>query len=275
MANITVNAAVHSLLNSGGNLTTSTNALGTLGAPVTGASIATKLVGTEIQVASIKLNDATGLSLPVGSLSLNSSNQIVIHDADSNTENLPHLVDSLNNTVIASRILAASMDNVNFSLKLADIPLPASALTNGKNLFLTGSTYTTWGSGNKPSDGVFLGICKQGQDPITDGFIFNFAEGVTSEDRRFGVALQFIVSAGVWTLSSLENRPTAHISKNSSGTITHAAGWTYGADWLENSPITGTAGNPVNLNLYIITIDSSDNVTASLVVSGSFSVISR
>jgi len=46
MANITVSAAVHSLLNSGGDLTTSTNALGTLGAPVTATSITAKLGGT-------------------------------------------------------------------------------------------------------------------------------------------------------------------------------------------------------------------------------------
>jgi len=78
MANITVNAAVHSLLNSGGNLTTSTNALGALGAPVTATSITAKLGGTTpvankigneflkdtLEVDYISLTDHTGLTIP-------------------------------------------------------------------------------------------------------------------------------------------------------------------------------------------------------------------
>ena len=46
MPNITVSANVHSLLNSAGNLTNSTNALGALGAPVTSTAIVQKISGT-------------------------------------------------------------------------------------------------------------------------------------------------------------------------------------------------------------------------------------
>jgi len=82
MANITVSAAVHSLLNSGGDLTTSTNALGTLGAPVTATSITAKLGGTvpvankigneflkdTLEVDYISLTDQTGLTIPSATL---------------------------------------------------------------------------------------------------------------------------------------------------------------------------------------------------------------
>jgi hypothetical protein len=70
MANIIVSADVHSLLNSAGNLTNSTNALGALGAPVTGASIATKLNGQTIQPATLVLSDFANSTPPANALGL-------------------------------------------------------------------------------------------------------------------------------------------------------------------------------------------------------------
>lgn len=70
MPNITVSADVHALLNSAGNLTNSTAALGTLGAPVTGASIATKLNGQTIQPATLVLSDFANSTPPANALGL-------------------------------------------------------------------------------------------------------------------------------------------------------------------------------------------------------------
>lgn len=244
------------------------------GTPATTDSTLALLADTDLEVASIGLTDGTGTALAAGRLSLNAGGDVVVHDNDSNTEDLPHLINSLESLNFATFVAATSMDNVNFTRKLADIPLPASALTNNKKLHITGRTSAGWSTANKPSAGAFLILCKQGQNVETEGMYLNFAEGVYSEERAFHLMFFFTVAASVWTLAGATSTASAFVQKNNGGTITHAAGWSYiSEDWNDNSPITGAAGEPVMLELHLFTVDDSDAVTSNLFLSGQLSVI--
>lgn len=236
-------------------------------------SVLALLANSDLEVASIGLSDGTGTALDPGRLTLNANGDPVVHDNQSNAEDLPFLVNSLDSLNFATRVLAASMDNVSFSRKVADIPLPSSALTNGKQLFISGKTFAIWSTGNKPDAGAFLVLCKEGQDPEASGMIFNFAEGGTTEERSFSLALSFSVVSSTWTLAAQNAIASAIIRKNSAGTITHAAGWAFGTDWVNVELITGAAGEPVKLEIHLVSFDASDTVAANLFASGQLSVI--
>jgi hypothetical protein len=225
-----------------------------------------------LEVASIGLTDGTGTTLAAGRLGLNSSGDVVVHDNASNAEDLPYLVDSRESLNFSTRVLAAAMNNVTFSRKLADIYLPASALTDGKQLLIHGRTFALWTAGAIPNDVIVLVLCKEGEPPTEDGYFLTFAEGVTSEDRSFSLAFSFSVAATTWTLSRQSTIAACIVRKNNAGTITHAAAWDAG-DSGNQGPITGPVGEPVKFELHLVTLDASDTVVANLFASGQLSII--
>lgn len=239
-----------------------------------GAGVAILLADQDIEVASIGLSDGTGTALDAGSLTLNAAGEVVVHDNESNAEDLPHLVNSLESLNFATRVLATSMNNATFSRKMDSIPLPSSALTNGKQLFISGRTFALWSSGNKPDTGIYLVLCKEGQDPQSEGIFFNFADGVSSESRDFILPFSISVTAGAWTISVITSSAKALVKRSAAWIITHSVGWDDGGEIAIQSPISGSEGDPVILQLHIVTFDSSGTVAANLMISGQLSVIS-
>jgi len=274
MANITVSADVHSLLNSAGNLPNSTNALGALGAPVTGASIVSKLSNQNLSVASIQLTDGTGTALAVGSLSLNAAKNVVVHDLESNAEDLAYLVNSRESSNFAKVLTAANMTGATTFVKpIAEMLIKSSEITNGSAFCFSGQIRNNWTTGTKPDSGVYLWICREGTTPTNDGMFFNLAEGNVSELRDFSVPLSFSISAGVWSISFVGGGSKAICIKNNSGTITSVPAWTFATDMDISSSITNTVGQPVKLQVYVVTVNASATVTSTLTVSGNLSVI--
>jgi len=122
MANITVSGAVHSLLNSAGNLTASTNALGALGAPVTGASIATKLNGETLVLDGFTVTDFAGLTIP--SNTYGQKNGVAFFGNTS-------LADSINSKILVNVGSVVSGTGIT-SINIGSIPVAASDAVNGK-----------------------------------------------------------------------------------------------------------------------------------------------
>lgn len=245
------------------------------GTPATTESVLALLADADIEVASIGIIDGTGTQLDAGRLTLNAAGDVVVHDGESNTEDLPHLVNSRESLNFATRVIAASMNNVTFSRKLADINLPESFITNGKILHFFGDTFVAWSAGNKPNFETRLVLCKEGTDPTTSGIHFFIGMGAWSETIRFHLSFVFSVTDGVSTLNTEFTRPAGISTYNDDGVITQAASIHDGSEYFLESIITGLVGEPLKLELYLFTKDTTDTVTANLAASGSVSVISQ
>jgi hypothetical protein len=238
-------------------------------------SVLALLEDSDIPVASIQLADATGLALPAGSLSLNASDQLVIHDADSNAEDLPHLVNSLESINFATRILAGSINNTTFSKKLADIKLSSASITNGKILHIFGDTFASWSGGDKPNFESRFVICKAGTSPESSGFHFFVGMGNWSESIRFQIPFIFSVSSGVSTLNLVSSRSAGISLLHDNGVISTSASITDGVDLFIESVISALATESLHLEIHIVTNDNTDDVSADFYFSGNISAISQ
>ena len=244
------------------------------GTDPTAGSVLALLEGQAVEVASIGLTDGTGTALAAGRLSLNAASQIVIHDNESNAEDLPNLVNSRESINFSTLVQSGVMTGATtLSRLLADIPISSAEITNGKLLHLAGIVRSNWETGTKPDGGVFLFLCKEGTSPVDAGFFFNLAEGSVSESRDFKVTLGFTVGSGVWALAFVGGGAKAICAKNNAGTVTVVPAWTFGSDMGEAAGVGGDDDEPVKLKLYLVTINAAATVTTSLDVAGQLSAI--
>ena len=231
------------------------------------------LSATDLEVASIHLTDGTGTQLSSGSVTLDAANNIVVHDGESNTEDLPRNVNSREAASFAVRTVSSAMSNAIYARTLLDIPIPSTVLTNGKLIHITGRTFAGWSPGTLPDGGIFLILAKEGSLIPDEGMNFQLAQGSVSELREFLVSMVVLVSDGIWSLSSLHNKPSSFNFFNDGTSIATQGGWDWGGEWSESTPVSGPVGEPVKLRLSLVTLDTAGLVTASLFTSGNLSII--
>jgi len=237
-----------------------------------GAAINSALDGETLEVVGVTLTDTTGTTLQAGTLGLNDLGGLVVHDGESNGEDLPSLVDSVKLNLFDILIPAVSMNNEELaSFHVLDVVLNGSQATSGNTLSISGRISCKWSSSNKPDGGAFLVACLEGENPLVNSYGYQIATGVTSEMRHFDLLISLQADGDNFNLSFNNTSPNAIVQKNSSGTITHSAEWT-NADEAAAGPPSGVSGEPNKLRFYILTVDSSGTVSSSLLISGFLSL---
>lgn len=238
---------------------------------VTTETVLALLAPTDLEVASIGLTDGTGTALAPGRLTLNAAGDPVVHDNESNAEDLPYLVNSRSASAFAKKVGFTS--GAVQTYKLADIPLKANELTNGKILHFIGQVRASWLATIPTTPDITLVLCKQGQDPAVDGIRLTIAVATTSEIISFHTPMIVGASISTWTIADYVSAPTGIAQRNSAGTITHVGVWEAFADYNEISSLTGTAGAPVVLELHLRTSNASTTGGQVLLVSGNFATV--
>lgn len=240
-----------------------------------GTTVFTKVIPDELEVAAIKITDGTGTALDAGSLTLNAAGEVVVHDNESNAEDLPHLVNSRESINFAAVVMAGTMNGATtYSRKLCEIPMTDAEAANGKVISLAG-TLRIFAPGTRPDGGVFLVLCRDGDDPKTEGTTYVIGDGTTSEVRNFHIVRLVIDSAGTWTLDPGASGTQAIVTKNNGGTIAHAEGWADFVDANDVAVISGTTGEPFKLEMHLLTVNVSASVSSNVVISGQLSAISQ
>jgi len=246
MANITVSAAVHSLLNSGGDLTTSTNALGTLGAPVTGASIATKLNGQTIQPATLVLSDFANSTPPANALGL-AGGRLCLGNGSAVS----------GNPLTPRRVAGVKNVNLNGTAKtgarfaIVAIPLTSSETVVGTALNISGTVKLLF-------DDPFYNL----EDPVislTIGFTFPaYTTLATTKWQKYtclpvGTEIVYLVSNNIANSSTIERNAIAGVDKLTfSNTATVIASDRWG----------GAAGSTFSRNSETNVTNITDNTVA-------------
>ena len=283
MPNITVSADVNTLLTST-TLNASTSALGTLGAPVTSAAIVAKIAGAVQNVArigkefmpesfdviSLKLGNAGAVSLPAGTLSLNTAGAMVLHDGLRNGNNISNISNSNNCQQFFKELPTASLQNTTYILPLARFMLPASVAVSGKTLCFTGDVYVQNLFSIQPDGGIYLFWRRYGDNDLTK--IIYYTPPVTTTPFKLSVTLSVLMNANS-TIANGASKPA--VIRTSIG-ATEGAACLSVADGLNGGNLaiaTGafdiiTIGQPIDIEFGITTVDSSGLVTGSYAING-------
>ncbi len=225
------------------------------------------LEGETLEVAGVTLTDTSGVALAEGTLGLNGSGDVVVHDNTRNGGELDTLVSSKKASFFAKAITAASMNNQVRTVHLCDIPLSAAEATSGNTLYIKGHIFSKFSPGQKPDAGVYLIICFDGNDPaLGEGLSYPIAAGSTSESNEFFITIPLVVSGLNWEASLDQNTVASLAIVNNAGTITLQQSMN-GFDSF-NSNFLGPSGQANRLRFYIYTSDSSNAVTSNLYVGG-------
>jgi hypothetical protein len=246
MANITVSADVHALLNSAGNLTNSTAALGTLGAPVTGASIATKLNGQTIQPATLVLSDFANSTPPANALGL-AGGRLCLGNG----------VAVSGNPLTPRRVAGVKNVNLNGTAKtgarfaIVEIPLTSSETVVGAVLNISGTVKLLF------NDSFYIS-----EDPVlslTIGFTFPaYTTQATTKWQKYtcvpvGTEIVYLVSNNIANKLTIERNAIAGADKLTfSDTATVIASDRWG----------GAAGNTFTKNSVSSVTNIADNTVA-------------
>lgn len=285
MPNITVSASVHSLLNSAGNLTASTNALGTLGAPVTSAAIVAKIAGAVQDVArigkeympesfdviSLKLGNAGTVSLPAGTLSLNTAGEMVLHDGLRNGNNISNIPNSNSNQRFVKTILTANLQNTTYQLPLARFTLPASTSVNGKIISFTGDVYVRNAFTVQPDNGVYLFWRRYGVTALEQAVLFTLPSTINAS-HKISVSLSLVLSTNN-TVAGAFDAPviirTLIGATEGSACLSFADGIN-GLNLIIPTEANDliTIGQPIDIEFGIVTIDSSGLVVGNYGING-------
>jgi len=256
MANIPVSAAVNTLLTST-TLNASTAALGVLGAPVTGATIASKLNGETLVLDGFTVTDFAGLTIP------------------SNTYGQKNGVAFFGNTSLADSINSKILVNVNSivsgtgitSINIGSIPVAASDAVNGKffnfvaNLNFDGTTGGVVFSGN---DKVYL-VARFGlATPVfTSGAWMEITPVNLVETQTFQVELLIQANATApYNISPFFNT-SATIQSSSAVDGTTNASVKLAKSLTFNNPLlyNTTNGAATTIGLYLVVKAGSGNFT--------------
>ena len=187
MANIPVSSAINTLLIST-NLNASTTALGALGAPVTGASIATKLETEILNVNGWILVNSSAVALANGVIGFNNTLNTLVKHNGSTVGGVPILVSNPSHkkgTVSASNYTAAK------ETEIASFPLTATQAIVGKRFRFSYKIEIIMNGTGKPPN-FYFGITTRsnitndlgglGAFPARLGYLEGFSYPTTSAD---------------------------------------------------------------------------------------------
>lgn len=218
---------------------------------------------------SLKLADTGASAEEAGILGLNSAGRMVIHDGDSDGDNLNPFLDRSDLMSFYKAIAVTEMNNAFYKVKVASLRLSAARAAADTFIRATGQLYSRWLNSNKPNYGAFLVLAPAGYDPaLGEGLHLPFGTGATDETRLVQLAVKLTGTTSV-EFASASTAAMCLNAKNSAGTITHAKEWVWASDALFTSGSSlAAAGVAQDLELWLFTADDSGIVNAALELGG-------
>jgi len=221
--------------------------------------------------ATVVLADTSSSVEETGALGLNSKGQMVLHDGESNGDELPNILDSRARKSFSVTLLSSEMNGTGASKLICEIPL-TSADCVAYNVFrLSGKLQLNFSGGGYLPTLVYLIICPEGGDVVDNGYGFEIPTGPNGSfaDLNGMIFLDAVVLPGDvpgWILNTLHSGPGLYSRTLNAGVITNVVGFEPGY------VVAGNASGPVNqpntLLFYLFTYDESNVVDTILNLRG-------
>lgn len=269
MANITVSADVHALLNSAGNLTNSTAALGTLGAPVTATSITAKLGGT-VPVANKIGNEYLKDTLEPNYITLTNQQGYVI---PSNSLGQKNGTLYFGNTPVFNPISKFRKEAAtNTAQTLGTFFIPASAMVNeGKFWIDLDANYQVSNGGGDPGEvAVCVDFLTGALNNLTTGVVLMLPGNTRGRLRIQGPIVLFEVDPNILIMDSSQvDAIGIEISKTIIGAGFNAPTVKYQTAAVFNFEATAAANANATVVVRLISYQGAHANTAVGLISGS------
>jgi hypothetical protein len=231
-----------------------------------------------IEASLIQLTDTGSATLPAGSLGLNSNGEVVIHNNESNGDDLPNLINSKNYQEVLAIIGMSDLRNTSYIKTLASIKLPSQVAVNGKIIVISGEIVVDNLLATAPDQFVYFGIRNASSSKTGNGIIdgdWTLMDFPAAGNHKIRFSFFMGVQTGDNLLELRANRCNAEklTLPNTPGAIsTHESIWLQDTDYWPISTGLVTIGQPIDIELILASYDTSGSVNGSIYIEGHVSV---
>jgi hypothetical protein len=234
--------------------------------------IGTEYLPEALEVASVQLTDTGASSLPAGSLGLNSSGELIIHDDVRNGDDVaPFASSNLRQGFIGQKITAELQTST--EVLICRLRLPASESAVGKFIGFDANFFLSATFSVAPDIGIYMALRKHGETDI--GKWNTWAFDTLPIQAYYKISAIYKVESGNLFTTI---RTTACGTREEVGS-TNAAITSHTSCFADNIFVTDanahiTSGQPVDLELVFFTLNDAASVAGGYFIHGSASAYS-